>query len=128
MRIALCAAGLLLATATPALATGGFECRPLSASGPVLHLGIGHVISARPFAVTLSEGGKSWSTTGERPALVLGQSWIDERYLWLDLVDPNVQRFEAKLRATFQPRLRGRPAIGTLTRNGRTWRVRCVEA
>ena len=128
MRIVHGAAFLLLTTATPALATGGFECRPISGAGPVVSFGIGHLIAARPFAVTLSDDGQSWSTDGENPAIVLGQSWIDGRYLWLDLVDPNLERFEAQLRATFQPRLRDRPAIGTLTRNGRTWRVRCVEA
>ena len=128
MRIALGAACLLLASATPAMATGGFECRPISGAGPVVHVGIGHAISIRPFNVTLTEGRQSLSTSGERPALALGQSWIDQQYLWLDLTDPNVTRFEAKLRATFQPRLRGRPAIGTLVRGGRTWRVRCVEA
>lgn len=128
MRIALAAACLLLATATPAMATGGFECRPVSGAGPVVHVGIGHAISTRPFLVTLTEGRQSLSTSGDRPSLSLGQSWFDERYLWLDLTDTSVTRFEAKLRATFQPRLRGRPAIGTLVRNGRTYRVRCVEA
>ena len=128
MKIALGVAFLSLGTAFPALATGGFECRPVSGAGPVVHLGIGHLISGLPFAVSLTDGPRSLTTTGERPSLVLGQSWIDERYLWLDLVDPNVERFEAKLRATFQPRLRGRPAIGTLVRNGRTYRIRCVEA
>jgi hypothetical protein len=53
---------------------------------------------------------------------------MDQRYLWLDLVDAQASRFEAKLRATFQPKLRGRPAIGTLVRNGRSYRVRCIEA
>jgi len=128
MRIALGAACLLLGTATPAMATGGFECRPISGAGPIVRMGIGHTVSARPFSVTLTEGRQTLSTTGDRPALALGQSWFDERHLWLDLTDPNVMRIEAKLRATFQPRLRGRPAIGTLVRGGRTWRVRCVEA
>jgi hypothetical protein len=37
-------------------------------------------------------------------------------------------RFEGKLRARFNPKLRGRPAVGTLARGGKTYRVRCVEA
>jgi hypothetical protein len=60
--------------------------------------------------------------------MTVAQSWIDQRYLWVDLVDSNATRYEARLRAVFQPRLRGRPALGTLVRGGRTYRVRCVEA
>lgn len=59
---------------------------------------------------------------------MLGQTWIDSQYLWIDLLDSNRNGFEAKLRATFQPKLRDRPAIGTLLRGGRTYRVRCIEA
>lgn len=128
MRIAAAVAMLLFATATPALATGGFECRPVSGTGPVITIGIGHLIAARPFSVTLTESGRTLATGDEGAPLVLGQSWIDARYLWLDLVDPQLERFEGQLRATFQPRLRGRPAIGTFVRNGRTYRVRCEEA
>jgi hypothetical protein len=127
MRHAFAAAALLCST--PAFATGGFECRPMAGSGPSLHVGIGHGISLRPFAVWLREGSHVRSTSqSEGDGLALGQSWIDGQYLWLDVLDRNATRFEAKLRATFQPKLKGRPAIGTLARNGRTWRVRCEEA
>ncbi len=128
MRLALPAAALL-ACSSPAFATGGFDCRPVSGAGPRLTVGIGHSISAQPFDVTILEGRRTFSTSrkGAVP-IILGQSWIDDRYLWLDLVDTNANRFEAKLRATFQPKLKGRPAIGTLVRNGRTYRVRCIEA
>ena len=60
--------------------------------------------------------------------LAIARSWLDESRLWLDLADPDLTRFEGRLRATFQPRLRGRPALGTFVRNGRTYTVRCVEA
>lgn len=113
----------------PALATGGFECRPVSGSGPTLTVGIGHGLSLRPFAVWIREGNRILSTSqGDGDPLVLGQSWIDGQYLWIDLIDADAMRFEAKLRAAFQPKLPERPAIGTLLRNGRTYRVRCVEA
>lgn len=127
MRYAIAAAALMCST--PTLATGGFECRPLTGSGPALTVGIGHGLSLRPFAVWIREGKRVLSTNRDDiNPLTLGQTWIDGEYLWLDLMDTNALRFEAKLRATFRPKIRGRPAIGTLVRNGRTWRVRCEEA
>lgn len=126
MRYALAAA--LLACSGPAWATGGFECRPVAGPGPTLTVGIGHGLSLRPFAVWLTEGNRRLAAGEDGSALVLGQTWIDDRYLWIDLLDPQRNGFEARLRASFQPKLRGRPAIGTLVRGGRTWRVRCVEA
>lgn len=118
-----------LACSSPAWATGGFECKPVAGPGPTLIVGIGHGLSLRPFTVWLREGRRQLAAgqDGSGP-LVLGQTWIDERYLWVDLLDSNRGRFEAKLRTIFQPRLKGRPAIGTLVRNGRTYRVRCIEA
>jgi len=126
MRYAL-AAGALLCLPVPAWATGGFECRPVAGAGPTLVVGIGHGLSLRPFAVRLMEGRQVLAAGGDGP-LAIGQTWIDGRHLWIDLLDSNGTRFEAQLRATFQPKLKYRPAIGTLVRNGRTWRVRCVEA
>ena len=125
MRYLLAAAAL--AFASPASATGGFECRPVAGAGPSIVMTLGHTASARPVAITLREGGRSLSTQGAAPALAIGQSWVDARHLWLDLVDPAAVRVEAKLRAEFHPRLRGRPALGTLLRGGRSWRMRCVE-
>lgn len=128
MRIAGGTALLLFTAATPAMATGGFDCRPISGTGPILHIAIGHAISTTPFLITLTEGGRLLSTAGNEAPLVIGQSWIDNQYLWLDLVDAQATRVEVRLRATFQPRLRGRPFVGTMIRNGRTYRVRCIEA
>lgn len=117
MKHAVPVAMLALAAAAPAFATSGLQCRPVRGAGPVLDLVVGH--GAGPAVVAARLGGA--------PATV-AQSWIDGRHLWLDLVDANATRYEAKLRALFQPRLRGRPALGTLVRGGRTYRVRCVEA
>lgn len=127
MRYALAAAAL--ACSSPAWATGGFECKPVAGPGPTLIVGIGHGLSLRPFTVWLKEGKRMQAAEGDgRGPLVLGQTWIDDRYLWIDLLDSNRNRFEAQLRATFQPKLRNRPALGTLVRGGRTYRVRCIEA
>lgn len=128
MRPSIAAALIALGLSSPALATGGFECRPLKGSGPVLNLVVGHTISPRPLSVTIQDGQTRLSTHGPGAQLAIGQSWIDGRHLWLDVADPHATRFEARLRARFNGKLRGRPAIGTLTRNNRTWRVRCDEA
>jgi hypothetical protein len=129
MRLAAATALILLAAATPAAATVGMRCAPVTGPGPVIILSFGAGLAG----VQL-EDGRTLLSTGAfvqaRPArrITVGQSWVDERYLWLDLLDENSNRYEGRLRATFQPQMRGRPAIGTLVRNGRTYRMRCVEA
>ena len=127
MRFAVLAAALL-ACSSPALATGGFECRAVSGTGPILTIGLGHSIAVKPFLVILREGKRTFSTQGPGATLAIGQIWIDNRYFWLDLTDINANRHEAKLRTTYHPKLKWSPYIGTLTRNGRTYRVRCIEA
>lgn len=117
MKLAIPIAMLLAAAATPAFATSGLHCRTQGGSGPTIDLVVGH--GAGPALVAARLGGKP---------MTIAQSWIDQRHLWLDLVDANASRYEAKLRAIFQPRLRGRPALGTLVRSGRTYKVRCVES
>ena len=86
------------------------------------------MVSARPLSVTMREGNRAVSTGSGARRLGLGQTWIDGQRLWLDLLDSGATRFEGKLRATFNPKLRGRPAIGTFVRGGKTYRVRCIEA
>lgn len=133
MRTAIGAACLLLVTATPARATGGMECRPVRGAGPVLTVGLTHGPVAQVISARLRHGRKEFRTGGHIPAanlhtMIVGQSWVDREEVRLDLLDGQALRFEGQLRARFQPRLRGRPAVGTFVRNGRTWRVRCVEA
>jgi hypothetical protein len=126
MRYALAAVALLCSS--PSWATGGFECKPVAGPGPTLIVGIGHGLSLRPFAVWFREGSRQLAAGEDGSPLVLGQTWIDAQYLWIDLLDSKRNRFEARLRAAFRPGLKDRPALGTLVRNGRTYRVRCVEA
>ena len=127
MRIPVAVALVAFACSTPAFATGGFHCRPVSGAGPVLNLAFGHTMSPRPLSATLQEGNRTLSTQGGSDRLAAGQSWVDGQHLWLDLLDPHATRFEGKLRATFRPKLRGRPAIGTFVRGGKTYRMRCTE-
>jgi len=128
MRPALPAALLALCTAGPALATGGIECSPVRGRGPTIHLVIGHGAGPSVVGAWLIEGNRRLSTQEGAAPLAIGQSWIDARYLWLDLLEHGGSRYAARLRASFQPRVRGRPAVGTIVRNGRTYNVRCVEA
>ena len=119
-----------LAWAGPAFATSGLECRPEPGNGPTLHLVIGHAVAPSVVSVRMNDG-LSYNSGNERMGsggLAIVRSWLDEQRVWLDLADPALTRFEGRLRATFQPRLRGRPALGTFVRGGRTWRIRCVEA
>ena len=128
MRLAFAAAAL--AWAGPAFATGGIDCRPARGNGPALHLVIGHGVVPSLVSVRMNDG-LAYNSSRERMGsrgLAIARSWLDERHLWLDLADPGLTRFEGRLRATFQPRLRGRPAIGTFVRGGRTYAMRCVEA
>ncbi len=124
-------AAIAIALPAPALATTGYRCAPVAGSGPILHLVIGHTVAPQIVGVRLDDAGRRFETQGAGeapPTLALMQGWIDDQRLWLDLADANAQEWQGRLRATFQPRLRGRPAIGTFTRSGRAYRVRCVES
>jgi hypothetical protein len=123
-------AAIALACSSPAFATGGLECRPIQGAGPTLHLVIGHAVAPALVSVRMTDG-PSYDSGDERmgsKAFAIARSWLDDRLLWVDLADPDLTRFEGRLRATFQPKLRGGAAVGTFVRNGRIWRVRCIEA
>jgi hypothetical protein len=130
MRLAYAAALVLVSLATPAHATGGMECRPIAGRGPIVAFGFPHSIAPQVFSASIEDGPLTLRTgglveTSRLRSLTVGQSWIDRDGVRLDLVDPNVERFEGQLRVTFR---RDGAAIGTFTRNGRSWRVRCEEA
>lgn len=116
------AAPLLLAAA-PALATGGFDCRATDGSGVALTGTVGHLLTSPLVAARLKAGGRTLSTSGEAPEIMIGRSWIDAREIRVDLVDANAIRFEAQLRARIGARGN---AIGTLRRGGTTHPVRCT--
>jgi hypothetical protein len=125
MRLALPAAAIALTCAAPALATGGYQCRPVSGQGPSLSVVTGTAVAPSVVQVSVTEGSRTLSTKGEGAGLAVAQSWIDEEGLKLDLVDPRVTRYEARLRARFVKTKFGREATGTLSRGGRVHRVRC---
>src|SRR5688572_29672389 len=125
MKIALGAASVAFFLSTPAFATGGYSCRPVSGAGPSLSVVTGHGVAPIAVAATIRDGRRQLSSAGPNPALAIAQSWIDDQDLRLDLVDRNAMRYEARLKARFVAKAGGRQALGTLARNGRIQRVRC---
>lgn len=115
------AATAALFLAAPALATGGFECRATDGSGLALAGTVGHGIVTPLVGARLTADGVVRATHGEQPEVAVAQSWIDGERLWLDLVDPQALRFEARLRAI----VKGYEAKGTIVRDGKTHPVRC---
>jgi hypothetical protein len=111
----------LLFLAAPALATGGFDCRATDGSNIGISGSLGRVVGNPLLGASLQLGERTLSTAGDRPEIAVGRSWIDEREIRVDLIDPQALRFEAQLRA----RMTRSGATGTLVREGRTYRVRC---
>ena len=113
----------LLLTATPALATGGYDCRTTDGSNIGVSGVVGHVVGNPLVGVRLRLGEQMLSTMDEQPQIAVGQSWIDAREIRLDLIDAQAQRYEAQLRIRITTRA---GATGTLVRNDRTHPVRCT--
>jgi hypothetical protein len=105
-----------LLAAVPAHATGGLICRtagsrPIEAALVISHTAVSSIVSAR-----LSDNGRNVPVR-------LAQSWIEPNEVRVDLVDPNAQRHELRLRA----KLAGRNYDGSLWRNAKRYWVRCRE-
>ncbi len=127
MRLASCIAAALLATASPAFATGTILCRSTTSPthGPALALIVGHGAAGGVIQARLTQDGDGF-TTGEMPgAPVIAQAWLDRQRLQLDIVDANAEGHVARLDTR---RRRGLAYTGILIYRGRTWRVRCDEA
>ena len=114
-----------LFAASPAHATQGLLCRPVSGSGP--SLGLVLAAGGGVAGANLTEGGALRSSFRERDGLAVRQSWIDEARVWVDLTDPQRLRDEGRLRGSFVRRGRSTHVTGTFVRNGRVYRVRCAE-
>ena len=122
MKRILIALPMLLAS-TPALATGGFDCRTTDGSNITMSGTIGHVIGAPLIAAHLRIGNQpTLGTTDPDPQIFIVRSWIDARDLWVDLGGPTGDRIETQLRVRIGAR---GTASGTLLRNRRTHPVRC---
>ena len=107
--------------ASPALATGGFTCEANDGSRLALSGVTGHGVVTPLVGARLRLGERLLSSDGDAPGLAIAQSWIDDERLWVDLVDPQAMRFEARLRV----KVGKGGATGTLERDGRAHPVRC---
>ena len=116
-----------LTLSSPGLATGGLLCKPVSGTGPWLSLVIGHSYAPGIVCANLKEGGRWISSCQEKDRMMVARSWLDRQRVWIDIIDRNNGRDEAKLRAVVQPKQRFHTALGTLTRRNKTYKVRCVE-
>lgn len=112
----------LLLAATPALATGGFDCESTDGSNIRMIGAVGHVVGAPLVGATLILGERELRTTDAAPQLVIARSWLDSERIWVDLADPQLERFEAQLRVEVGEEW---TATGTLVRDGVTHPVRC---
>jgi hypothetical protein len=127
MSLASCIAPALLAAASPALATGTILCRSTisPAAGPSLSLTVGTSVGTGVLQARLTHGAESLTAGTGAGAPVIGQSWLDNEELKLDILDANADAHLARLDTR---RLRGLSYVGTLSYRGRTWQVRCDEA
>ena len=112
------------ATATPAHATQGQRCRPVSGSGPVVDI----VSSAQLIGVSVAERGVTRSTMAPGAAIASRQSWFDGERVWIDLWNPRTMADEGKLRLAYVGRGAARRLAGTFTRAGRVTRLGCEES
>ena len=119
--------GGLLCLSSPAFATGGLLCKPVSGAGPHLSLVIGHSYAPGIVCANIREGGRWHSTCAPTDRLEIARRWLDRQRVWVDIIDRRKGRDEAKLRAVVVPKHRVHTALGTLTRRGKTYKVRCVE-
>ena len=114
---------VLLFAATPAFATGGFDCRTTDGSDIMMSGTIGRVIGAPLVAAHLQVDGRMIGTNDPEPQIAIARSWIDQHEIKVDLADAQAERFAAELRVRLTRRGDGN---GTLIRDGRTHPVYCT--
>lgn len=129
MRLAIPAALAAACLSVPALATGGLLCQPVSGGGPKLSLVIGHGYASSIVCANVMDSlSDRWqSTCGAKDRLMVARSWLDRQRVWVDIIDRRDGRDEAKLRALVVPKQRMHTSLGTLTRRGKSYKVRCLE-
>ena len=112
----------LLFAAAPAAATQGFACRTTAPEGVTMSVVIGSLGVA---GANLTDDDRRLSTFDDG-GLVLGQSWVDERSLLLDLLAPDRNARVARLKVGMAGRLERRELTGWLEYAGRRWRTICA--
>lgn len=112
----------LMFAATPAFATGGFECRTTDRSAIVLGGSFGNSLGTPIDAAYLELPGRRLFTADRPHTIFIVRSWLDEEEIRIDLQEQGADDFAAQLRARWQ---RGGPATGTLVLHGARHPVRC---
>jgi len=112
----LLAPALALFAASPAHATGSLLCSTAGARPIEVQLVIGHNAVSAAIQARLRDNGRNVPVT-------LAQSWLDPNEVRVDLVDPNAERHELRLRA----KSRGAYYDGSVWRGGKRRWVRCRE-
>ncbi len=115
MKKLLLAIPLALLGATPAAATQGITCR--TASGPPIELSL--VFGAAPSILQ-----PQLTVGGRRVPVMVGQSWIEDPEIRVDLYDPQLLRQELRLKV----RRTGSAFDGSVWRGGQQRWIRCREA
>lgn len=117
MRNIVIALGALIMAASPAHATGGFQCR--TAQKPVIEIsvGFGHTAGVGLFAQRLIVGTREIAVDAP-------QWWLDDSEMRLLLVDRDRNGVVAELRAE----RKGATYDGSLDYRGKRYWVRCHES
>jgi hypothetical protein len=123
MRIAFPLAALALLAAAPASATGTIFCRSQLRPDLQLYLVVGHGAEPAIAQVRLVDGTQVLVTDGAAGSPRLGQTWLDDFDLRLDIVDADHQVTIARLIAARRGPT-GRYA-GTMRYAGRTFSITC---
>ncbi|MGZ8348473.1 MAG: hypothetical protein ACXWUX_06150 [Allosphingosinicella sp.] len=111
----------LMLSASPALATGGFDCRTADRR-IVLTGSFGNSVGTPIDAVFLDVGGRTLATAGDAPHYTIVRSWLDVCDIRIDLVPRDADRITVQLRARLGA---PGPETGTLLLDGVTHPVRC---
>lgn len=110
MRNALAAIAIVACT-TPALATSSIDCQsPDGSAGVNLVMGtlpVAAVVAANVFAGDLT-------MRLARGDMMVGQQFAGSQFLWIDFVDPNVEKILVELRLNFADGDNGSAVAGTL--------------
>ena len=116
MKTRLIVAALALFAASPAYATSSLLCSTAGARPVEVQLVIGNNAVSAVFQARLSDNGRDVPVT-------LAQSWLERNEVRVDLVDPNLERHELRLRV----KSRGANYDGSIWRGGKRRWVRCQE-
>ena len=123
MRLAIPVAAVLVALASPAQATIGLLCTPVSGDRPHVSIVFGAGADGGIAAVNLKEGGVWRSSFHKEDGLLLTRTSSDRVGVRADFLDTR----RAQRRGSLSARISGHTASGTVILDGRTWRVRCVQ-